>query len=72
MSTVEDLQSIDLADPRLWDDGVPWDLFAAIQRDCPVHFSKQAVAPDEALVEVLAVGLHPRVRSGASGAQAGY
>ncbi|MEA2172087.1 MAG: hypothetical protein QOF76_5387 [Solirubrobacteraceae bacterium] len=47
MSIVEDLESIDLADPSLWDDGVPWDVFAALQRDCPIHFSKQAVAPEE-------------------------
>ena len=42
-----DLAELDLADPRHWDDGVPYDLFGAMQRDCPVHFSKQAVAPDE-------------------------
>lgn len=47
MSVAEDLGSIDLADPRLWDDGVPFDLFAALQRERPVHFSAQAVAPEE-------------------------
>jgi cytochrome P450 len=42
-----DLAHVDLSDPRLWDDGVPYELFAALQRDCPIHFSRQAVAPDE-------------------------
>ena len=43
----QDLTDIDLADPRLWDDGVPFDVFAALQRDAPVHYSPQAVAPEE-------------------------
>jgi cytochrome P450 len=48
MSTTQpDLAQVDLADPRLWDDGVPFDVFAALQRDAPVHFSAQAVAPEE-------------------------
>jgi cytochrome P450 len=42
-----DLASIDLADQALWDDGVPYDLFAALQRDRPVHWSPQVSAPDE-------------------------
>ena len=42
-----DLAQLDLSDPRLWDEGVPYDVFAALQRDCPVHYSRQAVAPDE-------------------------
>ncbi|WP_320669445.1 cytochrome P450 [Patulibacter defluvii] len=42
-----DLAGLDLADPRHWDDGVPYDLFAALQRDQPVHWSPQAVAPGE-------------------------
>lgn len=46
-ASITDLSSVDLADPRHWDDGVPFDLFAALQRDAPVHFSAQAVAPDE-------------------------
>lgn len=44
-TTGNDLASIDLADPALWDDGPPWELFARLQREQPVHFSKQAVAP---------------------------
>src|SRR5215831_18916493 len=49
MSTVteRDLSSIDLADPALWDAGPPWELFARLQRDAPVHFSPQRVAPEE-------------------------
>src|SRR3954451_1679936 len=46
-TTTPDLSSVDLADPRLWDDGVPYDLFAALQREQPVHFSPQAVEPGE-------------------------
>ena len=42
-----DLARLDLSDPRLWDDGVPYDVFAALQRDRPVHYSRQEVAPDE-------------------------
>ncbi len=41
------IADIDLADPQLWDDGVPWDVFATLQRQAPVHFSRQDVAPDE-------------------------
>src|SRR5436190_261369 len=49
MSTIaeQDLKRIDLADPRLWDAGPPWELFARLQREAPVHFSAQRVAPDE-------------------------
>jgi cytochrome P450 len=49
MSTIteRDLSSVDLADPRLWDAGPPWELFGRLQREAPVHFSAQAVAPDE-------------------------
>lgn len=49
MSTIPeaDLQSIDLADPALWDAGPPYELFARLQREAPVHFSPQAVAPAE-------------------------
>jgi cytochrome P450 len=46
-TTALDLSSLDLADPQLWDDGVPWAVFAALQRDAPVHFSPQATAPQE-------------------------
>ena len=49
MSTIteRDLSSIDLADPRLWDSGPPWEVFGRLQREAPVHFSAQAVAPEE-------------------------
>ena len=46
-SAISDLSSLDLADTRLWEDGVPYDLFAALQHERPVHFSPQAVAPGE-------------------------
>ena len=46
-TTTPDLSSVDLADPRLWDDGVPYDLFATLQREQPVHFSAQANEPGE-------------------------
>jgi cytochrome P450 len=46
-TTAPDLADLDLADQRHWDDGVPWDLFAAMQREAPVHFSRQAAQPDE-------------------------
>jgi cytochrome P450 len=45
--TSQDLSSVDLADPRLWDGGVPWEIFGALQREQPIHFSPQANAPDE-------------------------
>jgi len=49
MSTTvgQDLSSIDLADPALWDAGPPYELFGRMQREAPVHFSPQRVAPDE-------------------------
>ena len=49
MSTADlkDLDSLDLSDPAVWDDGPPCELFARLQREAPVHFSPQAVAPDE-------------------------
>lgn len=46
-TTLPDLAELDLADPRLWDDGVPHDVFRALQRERPVHWSPQAVAPEE-------------------------
>jgi cytochrome P450 len=46
-TTQSDLSSIDLSDPAIWDAGPPWDVFARLQREAPVHFSRQAVAPDE-------------------------
>lgn len=49
MSTTahSDLDSIDLADPRVWDGGPPYALFKQLQRDDPVHFSPQRSAPEE-------------------------
>ena len=49
MSTIteQDLSSVDLSDARLWDAGPPWELFARMQREAPVHFSPQRVAPGE-------------------------
>ena len=46
-TTEQDLGNVDLADPALWDAGPPYDLFARMQREAPVHFSPQRVAPDE-------------------------
>ena len=31
----------------MWDDGAPYELFARMQREAPVHFSPQRVVPDE-------------------------
>lgn len=42
-----DLDSVDLADPALWDGGPPYELFARLQREAPVHFSPQNTAPGE-------------------------
>ena len=42
-----DLDNVDLADPAVWDDGVPYELFEKMQREAPVHFSPQSNAPDE-------------------------
>jgi cytochrome P450 len=42
-----DLASVDLADPAVWDDGPPYELFARMQREAPVHFSAQKTAPGE-------------------------
>jgi cytochrome P450 len=46
-SDLQDLDSIDLADPTVWDDGPPYELFARMQREAPVHFSPQNNAPGE-------------------------
>src|ERR1700757_2052434 len=42
-----ELDSVDLADPSVWDDGPPYELFARMQREAPVHFSAQKSAPGE-------------------------
>jgi len=49
MTTIDqqDLDSVDLADPSVWDDGPPYELFARMQREAPVHFSPQHNHPDE-------------------------
>src|ERR1700758_2690194 len=44
---LRDLDSVDLADPAVWDDGPPYDLFERMQREAPVHFSPQRTLPDE-------------------------
>jgi cytochrome P450 len=45
--TEQDLSRVDLADPKLWDAGPPHELFGALQREAPVHYSPQANAPEE-------------------------
>jgi cytochrome P450 len=49
MTTIDhlDLDSVDLADQTVWDDGPPYDLFARMQREAPAHFSPQRNLPDE-------------------------
>jgi cytochrome P450 len=42
-----DLTNVDLADAALWDDGPPYELFARLQREAPVHFSAQKTVPGE-------------------------
>jgi cytochrome P450 len=44
---LHDLDNVDLADPAVWDDGPPYELFARMQREAPVHFSPQMNAPEE-------------------------
>ncbi|BBZ11070.1 cytochrome P450 [Mycobacterium branderi] len=44
---LQDLDSVDLADQAVWDDGPPYELFARMQREDPVHFSPQRNRPDE-------------------------
>jgi cytochrome P450 len=49
MTTIDqlDLDSVDLADQAVWDDGPPYELFARMQREDPVHFSPQRNKPEE-------------------------
>jgi cytochrome P450 len=49
MTTIDqqDLDSVDLADPAVWDDGPPYELFTRMQRAAPAHFSPQRNLPDE-------------------------
>jgi cytochrome P450 len=44
----QDLDRIDLGDLSLWEDGPPHDIFTALRRDDPVHWSALATHPDEA------------------------
>ncbi|MCV7348470.1 cytochrome P450 [Mycolicibacterium rhodesiae] len=46
-ATYVDLDSVDLADPAVWDNGVPYELFTRLQREAPAHFSPQNIAPGE-------------------------
>jgi len=41
------LDDVDLADPAVWEAGPPYELFARMQRDAPVHYSPQHSAPGE-------------------------
>jgi cytochrome P450 len=42
-----DLAAVDLADATVWDDGPPYELFARLQREDPVHYSPQRNVPGE-------------------------
>ena len=42
-----DLNTLDLADPAVWAAGPPYELFARLQREAPVHHSPQRSAPEE-------------------------
>ncbi len=46
-ASLQNLDSVDLADPAVWDDGPPYDLFKRMQREAPVHFSPQNNVPGE-------------------------
>jgi cytochrome P450 len=46
VSTV-DLDTVDLADRTVWNDGPPYELFARLQREDPVHYSPQRNVPGE-------------------------
>lgn len=47
MTTDIDLTDLDLADHSLWDAGPPYELFARLQKEAPVHHSPQRNAPGE-------------------------
>jgi cytochrome P450 len=49
MTTIDhqDLDTVDLADPAVWDDGPPYELFARMQHEAPAHFSPQRNLPGE-------------------------
>lgn len=42
-----DLESIDLADPVHWDPEPPYEIFARLRRELPVHWSEQRAYPEE-------------------------
>jgi cytochrome P450 len=42
-----DLASLDLSEPSLWDPEPPYELFARLRREAPVHWSAQRAQPDE-------------------------
>lgn len=42
-----DLANVDLGDPALWDPEPPYELFARLRREAPVHWSPQRQQPDE-------------------------
>jgi cytochrome P450 len=42
-----DLESIDVGDLELWEDGPPHDLFTRLRREAPVHWSPLTGHPDE-------------------------
>lgn len=42
-----DLAELDLADPAHWEGGPPYELFARLRAEAPVHYSPQRNAPDE-------------------------
>jgi cytochrome P450 len=47
MTNDQDLTTLDLADPAIWDSGPPYELFARLQAEAPVHFSPQRNVPEE-------------------------
>lgn len=46
-ATEKDLSSVDVSDPGLWEGGPPYELFARMHREAPVHFSPQSANPGE-------------------------
>lgn len=42
-----DIESIDLAEHSLWDDGPPWEIFEAMQKGEGIHYSPQRNVPGE-------------------------
>jgi hypothetical protein len=44
---IVDLAELDLGDPAHWDSEPPYELFARLRREAPVHWSPQRQHPDE-------------------------